>query len=75
MTRFRVVSIGGWSINQGSHGASGRKHPIAAWYVLDSANCFHIVREYRRAWRERYGRAIPQQQAREDAAELERGYP
>lgn len=73
--RFKVVSIGGWTINQGSHGASGRKHPIAAWYVLDTANCHYIVREYRRKWANRYGRAIPETEARAYAAELEENYP
>lgn len=75
MTRFRVTSISGWTINQHSHGASGAKRPVAAWYVLDSANCFHIVREYRAVWANVHGRAKPETDARAYAAELERDYP
>lgn len=75
MTRFKVVSIGGWTINQGAHGASGAKYPVAAWYVLDTANCHHVVREFRRVWANSYGRAIPERDARTYAAELEREYP
>jgi hypothetical protein len=75
VTRFRVVSIGGWTINQGAHGASGAKYPVEAWYVLDSACCYRVVREFRAVWRNKHGRATPERDARAFAAQLESDYP
>ena len=73
--RFKVTSIGGWTISQASHGGTGPKQSPAVWYVLDSANSHHIVREFRRIPANYYARAAPEREAREFAAQLERDYP
>jgi hypothetical protein len=72
VSRFKVTSIEGWSISAAA--ASGTKRPAPAWYVLDSANCFGIVREFRSAGNQ-WNRGTPEADARAYAAELERDYP
>lgn len=73
--RFRVVSVTGHTIKQnfGGSGSSGRK-PRSIWYVLDSADCFHIVREFR-YWSNGRDVSAPEDEARAYAAELEAAYP
>lgn len=75
MTRFKVTSIGGWTITQRAHGASGWKQTAAAWYVLDTANCSHIVREFRARWVNQHSSSAAEAEAREFAAQLESDYP
>jgi hypothetical protein len=71
--RFKVVSITGWAITPSS-GTTSRK-PTTFWYVLDSANCFHIVREFHQ-WGNQHGsREEPEGEARAFAAALEEAYP
>jgi hypothetical protein len=75
MTRFKVARVTGWTITQRAHGASGGKQTAAAWYVLDTANCFHIVREFRARWVNQYSSGAAEAEARLFAAELESDYP
>ena len=73
--RFRVTSISGWGVGQGGHGASGRKQTHTAWQVLDSANCFHIVREFRLEGNQHRRGGNPETAARAFAEQLEQEYP
>ena len=75
MTRFKVTCISGWGVRQGGHGASGRKQTATAWQVLDSANCFQIVREFRLEGNQHRRGDDPESAARTLAAELEAMYP
>jgi hypothetical protein len=74
MTRFRVGSVTGWLINQRTPSRAGdsRRTPTVIWYVADSADCFHTVREFR-AWGGK--NAEPEQAARAFADQLNREYP
>jgi hypothetical protein len=71
VTRFKVTCVTGWPINQGSHGASGSKEPAAIWQVLDTANCCHVIREFRCVWTYRGGYSAPLAEAVALAARLE----
>jgi hypothetical protein len=70
--RFKVTSVEGWTINQGTHGASGRKQTKAAWQVLDTAVCHRLVREFHPSAASTYKRVDLEAEAHEFAAELER---
>lgn len=75
MNRFKVTSVSGWTINQGTHGASGRKQTRDAWQVLDTAVCHRVVREFHPSAASTYRRVDLGSEARAFAARLERKYP
>jgi len=73
--RFRVGSVTGWKIDPNTRATDSRHIPATFWYVTDSADCFHVVREFR-AWGNQHGRREPpEQQARAYAKRLNREYP
>jgi hypothetical protein len=75
VTRFRVVSVSGWNINSQAAPGNGHKTPATIWYVLDSANCHRIEREFRRQGNRGWRITDPEASARAYAAELEQRYP
>ncbi len=75
MTRFKVTSVSGWSIRQGTHGASSRRETRPAWQVLDTVNCHHLIREFQPGWANTHRGVSLELEARTFAAELEEEYP
>lgn len=76
--RFRVGSVTGWKIDQRSPKRAGdsRHTPTTFWYVTDSADCFHVVREFRNANNGKPGgRVDAETEARKYAKRLNREYP
>jgi hypothetical protein len=76
--RFTAGSVTGWLINQASPKRAGdsRHTPTTIWYVHDSADCFHTVREFRNSNNGKAGgRVDAETEARKLAARLNRDYP
>jgi hypothetical protein len=76
--RFRAGSVTGWKIDQANPKRAGdsRHTPATFWYVTDSADCFHVVREFHNSFNGKAGgRVDAETEARKLAAKLNREYP